>query len=987
MSLLRIGVDVGGTNTDGVLIDVSRSNEPSRGILAYFKAPTTPNVSEGIEAAVRTVLDKAKCSPKQITSLTIGTTHFINAVLEQDVRRLQKVAVIRLCGPYTRKVPPFIDFPPHLRDIMLGYIGYVDGGLQIDGSEILPIVESQIVEQCKLIKEQGLTNIVLVGVFSTLDTEGSQELRARGIVQREMGEGVNVVCSSEVGQIGLLERENASILNASILTFAQRTMRGFKRAMHRLGLTCPLFLTQNDGTLTTAAKAAALPIRTFASGQTNSMRGASYLAGLDLRKEGGKSVIVCDVGGTTCDVGVLLPSGFPRQAAAYIEVGGVRTSFAMPDLLSIGLGGGSRVRTDADGKTTVGPDSVGHWITRDAMVFGGDVLTTTDVAVALGRADVGDASKIEGVVSPELAESAQATIKKLLENVIDRMKTTPEDATVLMVGGGSIIVPDELDGVGEILRPPFFGVANAVGAAMAKVAGEVDTIEILQGKNLADVLDRIKKEAVARAIMAGGDPNRVSVVDVQNLPVQYVTNQATRIIVKATGELSMNDSGVVDGEDIKMIPEEDELVEPPKTVLASAKEEVPFDVESYRPYINEKKEWILSERDLELIALGTFVLGTGGGGTPYPPMLICKEFLREGKVIKVVDAEDVPEDALFARACFMGSPSVSCERLPAGTEITTAMKALTEHVGISKISGTISDEIGGGNGIVPLMLAAELNVPAMDGDLMGRAYPNMNQCLPGAFKIPGGVFPAALADGVGNSLVMHAAQSPRQVEIIFRNICTTMGSRAGVSVVPLTRKQCQDYGVVRTVSQAWRIGRAITLSRQQNDFKSIPRRILELQNGKCLFIGKIVDVQREVRAGFTWGQVTIAPLQDDEQDETSLGIDLPVCGPDDNLTIPFQNENLAAFLNKPDGSREILITVPDLLSVLDSQSGANLGTQEYRYGLRVTVMGLAGDPKWTQTKEGMETGGPSYFGLDIPFVSVGTYKKPKSVIREYGPSA
>ncbi len=228
-----------------------------------------------------------------------------------------------------------------------------------------------------------------------------------------------------VGQVGLLERENASILNASILTFAQRTIRGFQKAMLALNLSCPLFLTQNDGTLTTAAAAAQLPIRTFASGPTNSMRGAAFLAGLDDQKaaEQRKSMIVVDVGGTTTDVGVLLPSGFPRQAASFIEVGGVRTNFSMADVQSIGLGGGSIVRISQTEKgasrVTVGPESVGHNLTRDAKVFGGSVLTSTDLVVASGRAGLGEKANIQDVTQ-EIVTLGMARIKKLLESIIDK---------------------------------------------------------------------------------------------------------------------------------------------------------------------------------------------------------------------------------------------------------------------------------------------------------------------------------------------------------------------------------------------------------------------------------------------------------------------------------------------------------------------------------------------------------------------------------------
>ena len=235
-----------------------------------------------------------------------------------------------------------------------------------------------------------------------------------------------IPCPFPVGQVGLLERENASILNASILSFAQRTIRGFQKAMHALSLTCPLFLTQNDGTLTTAASAARLPIRTFASGPTNSMRGAAFLSGLDDPNpisDNRKAAIVVDVGGTTTDVGVLLPSGFPRQAASFIEVGGVRTNFAMADVQSIGLGGGSIVRSSRSeqgaSRVSVGPDSVGHNLTRDAKVFGGNVLTATDLVVASGRAELGEKGKVSDV-DVETITLGMQRVKKLLEGIIDK---------------------------------------------------------------------------------------------------------------------------------------------------------------------------------------------------------------------------------------------------------------------------------------------------------------------------------------------------------------------------------------------------------------------------------------------------------------------------------------------------------------------------------------------------------------------------------------
>ncbi|KAJ8508205.1 hypothetical protein ONZ45_g9506 [Pleurotus djamor] len=192
MTKYRVGVDVGGTNTDGVLIDPTQHDDENRGILAYEKTPTTSRVSDGIETVIRRVLEKAGTRPSDVACVNIGTTAFINAVLEADSRRLHKVAVIRLCGPYTRQAPPFVDFPHRLRRLMNGHIGYVDGGLEIDGRPIKPISEAEIVEQCEQIKAKGLFNIVVSGIFSPLDNKGVNEYVVRDMITRFMGARANI---------------------------------------------------------------------------------------------------------------------------------------------------------------------------------------------------------------------------------------------------------------------------------------------------------------------------------------------------------------------------------------------------------------------------------------------------------------------------------------------------------------------------------------------------------------------------------------------------------------------------------------------------------------------------------------------------------------------------------------------------------------------------------------------------------------------------
>lgn len=202
------------------------------------------------------------------------------------------------------------------------------------------------------------------------------------------------------------------------------------------------------------------------------MRGAAYLAGLDT---GGKSAIVVDIGGTTSDIGLILASGLPRQASAYVTVSGVRVNYSMPHLHSIGLGGGSLIR-ESNGKMRVGPESVGHFLTEEALVFGGSTCTASDIAVASGEVEMGEASRVSHL-QPEFIDAARSRIKALLDGAIDVIKTSADPMPVLLVGGGAVLAGTvEISGASEVIRPPFHDVANAVGAAISRVCGSVDIV-------------------------------------------------------------------------------------------------------------------------------------------------------------------------------------------------------------------------------------------------------------------------------------------------------------------------------------------------------------------------------------------------------------------------------------------------------------------------------------------------------------------------------
>lgn len=454
--------------------------------------------------------------PSRVASVTIGTTHFINAVVEMDAARLARVAVIRLCGPFSADIPVGVDWPPRLREIVCAHRGLVDGGLEIDGSLIAELDEEAVRREAEIVKAKGIRSVVVVGIFSPVDVVYQQEERAAEIV-REVYPEADVVMSKDVANIGFLERENAAVLNASILPFARRTIHSFQDAVARLGLKCPVFVTQNDGTILPASAAARLPIRTFSSGPTNSMRGAAFLT-QNLEKE---AMMVVDIGGTTTDVGLLLENGFPRQAAAYSEISGVRTNFSYPDVKSIGLGGGSIVRRDENGSLTIGPQSVSYKIQEKALVFGGDVPTTTDYTVLADPAvQIGNRSLVEGSSLQNDLPEFKSKVKEMVERIVDTMKTSPEDIPVVLVGGGAVIAPDSLVGASRVIKPEWSGVANAIGAATARVSGVVDSIESTESKSVAQVIEELSQRAMDKAVESGALRETVTIAEIESFPLQ-----------------------------------------------------------------------------------------------------------------------------------------------------------------------------------------------------------------------------------------------------------------------------------------------------------------------------------------------------------------------------------------------------------------------------------------------------------------------------------
>ena len=265
----------------------------------------------------------------------LGTTHATNAIVER--RGLSRVGAIRLSSPSGHAIPPFIEWPQDLLDALGCPWAIVKGGYEYNGAPISRPDKDEIRRALEEISKKGIEALAVSGAFSPISEE--QEMLVEDLAHEVLGKSFPVTRSREIGSIGLIERENAAVLNAAIRSLAEKAYSSFQNVLAGHGIKAELFITQNDGTLMSIEYAKRYPVLTIASGPTNSLRGAAFLSGL-------KNAIVVDVGGTTTDVGVL-SNGFPRESSSAVEMGGVRTNFRMPDLVSIGLGGGSLVDLEA----------------------------------------------------------------------------------------------------------------------------------------------------------------------------------------------------------------------------------------------------------------------------------------------------------------------------------------------------------------------------------------------------------------------------------------------------------------------------------------------------------------------------------------------------------------------------------------------------------------------------------------------------------------
>ena len=348
--------------------------------------------------------------------------------------------------------------------------------------------------------------------------------------------------------------------------------------------------------------------------------------------------------------------------------------------------------------------------------------------------------------------------------------------------------------------------------------------------------------------------------------------------------------------------------------------------------------------EIESIAIGAWILGTGGGGSPYLALLNLRRLYREGTVVSLMDPAELADDDRVAVVSNMGAPLVGQERLTDPRTIAQAVRMMEEVIG-QRFRAVMSLEIGGGNSLQPFMAAALLGLPVVDADCMGRAFPEAQMTSFAIHDLQ--MYPLTLVDVRDNAVVVARAASWKWMERLSRTACVAVGSIASTCKAPRTGKEVKECAILYSTSKALRIGHAVRAARRAHDDPI--QAVLALEGGLRLFTGKIQDVDRRATEGFLRGTATLDGI-DDFRGRT--------------MRLAFQNEFAVAWL---DGAPRA--TTPDLICVLDTVSGDAIGTETLRYGQRVTVIALPAPPILL-TPKGIEHVGPRAFGYDLEFVSV-----------------
>lgn len=356
------------------------------------------------------------------------------------------------------------------------------------------------------------------------------------------------------------------------------------------------------------------------------------------------------------------------------------------------------------------------------------------------------------------------------------------------------------------------------------------------------------------------------------------------------------------------------------------------------PAFDRSDLWILDHDDIDALEIGAGILGTGGGGNPYIGKLRARQALNEGLELSILPHQKVHDDALVVSVGGIGAPVVGVERIREGREGLRCIRALEGHLGIH-VDVIACEEIGGSNAVEPLLVGAHAGLPVLDCDGMGRAFPEMQMTT---YSIYGhSSTPSAMCDVHGNVVIFQHAASEVWHERMARATVVSQGAGSDLASAPMKGSFVKKYGIPNSYTQAISLGRTVRAAQIAHDDPIAA--ICKQENGKRLFTGKITDLKRVLQGGFVRGEVQLSGL-DAQQGESGQ--------------ILIQNENLVFY---HDGVMECC--VPDLILVLDMETGEAITTEMLRYGQRIAVVALPCHPL-LRSPLALDVVGPKAFGFD-----------------------
>lgn len=514
--MYTIGIDIGGTHTDGVLLN-------SQGkIQSWGKSTTTIDLEAGVKIIISSLLAQAYISPADIQAVMIGTTHATNAILEEQ--HLLPVGLIRLLDGKPRFPSPGFSWPMGLKQKVINAYETCEGSYECDGRASARFNKQTVKIAILRLLEKGVKAFSVVGAFSPLN--GTLEQEVGHLIQDLTGPHFPYSLSHQIGGIGFIERENATLLNSALKHVMAKGFVNIQQILKQLNIQAPLWMTQNNGSLMSLEEALEFPIKTIGAGPTNSFMGAVRLCGV-------QDALVVDMGGTSTDIGIV-EKGYARSSLHAATIGGIPLHFAMPDMISLALGGGSHITFKEQDECQIGPHSVAKKLATLSKVFGGSHLTLTDVGIAADLLHIEQADKhMIGLSCIEAKSIALKACQQVYQSLV-RLKGRQKELPIILVGGGAALLRPLLhDFQLEGWIPELASIANAYGAGLAEVCGVVDQVVSL--KERETVLEQLKQQAKTLAITKGADPQQVRITSLSILPFAYTTDALAKVVITASG--------------------------------------------------------------------------------------------------------------------------------------------------------------------------------------------------------------------------------------------------------------------------------------------------------------------------------------------------------------------------------------------------------------------------------------------------------------------